>query len=137
MPFLYVALKDRQTVDRAQLDVKALVGIDAEDTPSQVFLFAPDSNGEHYRVYSRMFGAGLGIAEDPATGGASGPLGAYLVLHDIVPKSDEVRILSEQGTKMGRQSFIHLRLETRGGDVTKIEIGGTATPVLEGVIHLP
>ena len=32
-----------------------------------------------------MFAPGLGITEDPATGIASGPLGCYLVRHQIVP----------------------------------------------------
>jgi trans-2,3-dihydro-3-hydroxyanthranilate isomerase len=136
VPFLFVPLRDPSTVDRADTDFSALAAVGREDIPQQIFVFAPDNRGEGNKVYSRMFGAGLGITEDPATGGASGPLGAYLVLHGLVPAEEEVLILSEQGTKMGRQSFIHLRIGVSSGEVTKIEIGGTATPVLEGLLTL-
>ena len=47
-----------------------------------------------------------------------------------------MRIVSEQGTKMGRQSFVHIRLATRGGDVTDIRVGGGVVPVLEGELTI-
>jgi predicted PhzF superfamily epimerase YddE/YHI9 len=54
------------------------------------------------------------------------------VLNDLVKKTGEVRIVSEQGTKMDRQSFIHIRLAMHGEQITAIRVGGTAVPVLEG-----
>jgi len=47
-----------------------------------------------------------------------------------------VSIVSEQGTKMGRQSFIHINLAySDGGDIpTRIEVGGTVMPVLSGTL---
>ena len=47
-----------------------------------------------------------------------------------------MRILSEQGTKMGRQSFVHIRLTARGGTVTNIRVGGGVVPVLEGELRI-
>jgi trans-2,3-dihydro-3-hydroxyanthranilate isomerase len=85
----------------------------------------------------RVFGPhSSGIPEDPATGSASGPLGAYLVLNGMVRSAGDVRIVSEQGTKMGRQSFVHIQLATRGGAVTDIRVGGGVVPVLEGEIRI-
>jgi trans-2,3-dihydro-3-hydroxyanthranilate isomerase len=103
-----------------------------------VFVFAPDPDPTTGRVYARMFAPHTsGIPEDPATGSASGPLGAYLVQHHLVAPGDDVRIVSEQGTKMGRQSFIHIAVRTENGGVAGIEVGGSAVPVLEGTLHLP
>jgi predicted PhzF superfamily epimerase YddE/YHI9 len=50
-------------------------------------------------------------------------------------RAAEVSIVSEQGTRMGRQSFVHIRLiysnaETPAG----IEVGGSVVPVLSGEI---
>ena len=59
-------------------------------------------------VYSRMFAPELGIAEDPATGIASGPLGCYLVRHKVVPPEKAGAMLSLQGVKMGRPSHVHI-----------------------------
>jgi len=74
------------------------------------------------------------IVEDPATGSASGPLGAFAVKYGVVRREPKVSIVSEQGTRMGRQSFIHINLEY--GESTDIpdliEVGGAVMPVLKG-----
>ena len=102
-----------------------------------IFVFAPDPDASAGRVYSRMFGPhSSGIPEDPATGSASGPLGAYLVLNGMVKGSADVRIVSEQGAKMGRQSFVHIRLTASGDTITNIRVGGGVVPVLEGELRL-
>jgi len=78
-----------------------------------------------------------GTREDPATGSASGPLGAYLVRHGLVEGGEDVAIVSEQGTAMGRQSFVHITLSARGGRISGIRVGGGVVPVLEGTPTLP
>ena len=133
--FLYVPLRDRATVDRAVLDVAAMRrAFDAAPLPG-VFVFAaerPDG------AYSRMFAPHTsGVPEDPATGSASGPLGAYLVLHGLIAPGETVRIVSEQGTKMGRPSFVHIRLRAQDGKATDISVGGSVVPVLEGRLRVP
>ena len=42
-------------------------------------------------IYSRMLAPGFGISEDPATGGASGPLGCYLLHHGMVTEAERDR----------------------------------------------
>lgn len=136
--FLYIPLRDRETVDRAVLDVPKLLTLYADERAVGVFVFAPDPDPAAGRVYSRMFAPhSSGVPEDPATGSASGPLGAYLVRHRLVNISPEIMVVSEQGTKMGRQSFVHLRLRPGTGDDVAIEVGGGTVPVLEGILRLP
>jgi trans-2,3-dihydro-3-hydroxyanthranilate isomerase len=78
------------------------------------------------------------IHEDPATGAASGPLGAFAVKYGIVPRALLVSIVSEQGTKMGRQSFVHIQLEySNSAHVpSRIEVGGGVVPVLTAELTL-
>jgi trans-2,3-dihydro-3-hydroxyanthranilate isomerase len=78
-----------------------------------------------------------GIPEDPATGSASGPLGAYLVERRLVAPADTVEIVSEQGTRMGRQSFVHIRVATSGGRLSDIRVGGSVVPALDGRLRIP
>ena len=59
-----------------------------------------------------MFAPVLGVAEDPATGGASGPLGSYLVRHSLVTPEQARSILNLQGVKLGRPSWIHVSIES-------------------------
>ena len=132
-PFLYVPLRDRPAVDRATLDVPAMRRAAGEPLPG-VFVFAAEKGG----AYSRMFAPHTSrIPEDPATGAASGPLGAYLVQHGLAGGDGALRLVSEQGTQMGRQSFVHIRLRRDGARVTDIAVGGSVVPVLEGRLTIP
>ena len=128
VPFVYVALKDAKTVDSAVSEQERLARVFKEG----VFLFAPAGPG---RLYSRMFSPHvLDIHEDPATGSGSGPLGAFAVRYGLVRRAPAVSIVSEQGTKMGRQSFINIRLAyPPGADLpSSIQVGGSVVPTLKG-----
>jgi trans-2,3-dihydro-3-hydroxyanthranilate isomerase len=134
---LFVPLRDRPAVDRAALDVPALLDAMGDRPHVGVFIFAPDPDPAAGRVYSRMFAPHTsGVPEDPATGSASGPLGAYLVLNGLVRKGASVSIVSEQGTKMGRQSLLHIRLAMQAETITEIRVGGSVVPVLEGELRI-
>jgi trans-2,3-dihydro-3-hydroxyanthranilate isomerase len=133
--FLYVPLRDRATVDRAILDVGAVRRV-PETASVGILVFAPDSDPAAGRVYARMFAPHTsGVPEDPATGSASGPLGVYLVHHGLVKGSGRLRIISEQGTRMGRPSFIHVVVGT--SPPYDIRVGGEVVDVLDGVLRLP
>ena len=68
-----------------------------------MFVFSREPGADGATVYSRMFAPGLGVAEDPATGAASGPLGCYLVrARRRARRRRPEAILSLQGVKMGR-----------------------------------
>jgi trans-2,3-dihydro-3-hydroxyanthranilate isomerase len=136
--FLYVPLRDREVVDRARLDVPALLAAQGEGPNLGVFVFAPDPDPKAGRVYSRMFAPHTsGIPEDPATGSASGPLGAYLVERGLVAPAETVDIVSEQGTRMGRPSFIRIRVGMSAGRIREILVGGSVVPVIEGRLRVP
>lgn len=134
VPFLFVALKDEGDVDAAISNAERLDQLFHGREEVAVFLFATVGRD---RLYSRMFaGPVLDIREDPATGSASGPLGAFAVKYGLVKRGPKVSIVSEQGTKMGRQSFIHIEL-TYGDSAdipTRIEVGGSVMPVLTGTL---
>jgi trans-2,3-dihydro-3-hydroxyanthranilate isomerase len=81
-----------------------------------------------------MFAPLIGIVEDPATGSASGALGAYLVQHgavDIAPITD---ITSEQGYEIERPSRIFIRVESEDDAIQAVTVGGQAVMVVEGTI---
>jgi trans-2,3-dihydro-3-hydroxyanthranilate isomerase len=135
-PFIYVPLRDPAAVDRVapKLDAYQQLVARVGGGVRSAFFFAPKSDGG---AYARMIGIGRGmLREDPATGSANGPLGAYLVKYGIVRGEGVVEIVSEQGTAMGRQSFIHLRVASENGEPGRVEVGGQVVPVLEGVLKL-
>jgi trans-2,3-dihydro-3-hydroxyanthranilate isomerase len=97
-----------------------------------VFVFSLEPGPDGATVYSRMFAPRLGIFEDPATGSASGPLGCYLVKHGLVQPDRAGRILSLQGAKMGRPSWIHIAIGSEGADIVSVKVGGEAVLVATG-----
>jgi trans-2,3-dihydro-3-hydroxyanthranilate isomerase len=138
IPFLYIPLQTPEAVDRAVPDMRGLSSAYTGERVG-VFVFAPDPERGPGRVYSRMFAADtIGVAEDSATGSASGPLGAYVAERRVVAASsdDTLEIVSLQGNKMGRPSLIYIRLRRQDGRATGIEVGGGVVPVLEGVLTL-
>jgi trans-2,3-dihydro-3-hydroxyanthranilate isomerase len=137
VPFLLVPLASRRDVDLAEPEPAALrrlrsaFGLDDVG----VLVFSVDPPGSDATVYSRMFAPGFGVLEDPATGGASGPLGSYLVVHDLVPPDRRLDMVSLQGVHMGRPSRISMRVTTdAAGDITRVQVGGKAVRVGEGTI---
>ena len=134
VPFLLVPLKDRDTVDRAVSDAAAFRRLGAVIPGGiPIFLFAVSGEAGE-TAYSRMFAPGFGITEDPATGGASGPLGCYLVRHGVVYGEDAQRIVSLQGVAMGRDSRIHVANGGTREAITDVKVGGEAILVGHGEI---
>ena len=138
VPFLFVPLASRDAVDRVVIDRRAYAascrqsGID--ELP--VFLFTTDRRGASgdETVYSRMLAPGFGIAEDPATGSASGPLGCYLFHHRVVDASRARSLLSLQGVAMGRPSRISISIESDNDTITRVRVGGRAVMVGSGTL---
>ena len=131
-PTVIVAAKDKAAVDRAWLELAGLKTLQGTENESVcVFLFTPTPDG----AYSRMFAPEYGIAEDPATGSSTGPLAAYMIRHNLVSGQPGTRFVSEQGTKMGRRSWLHV--EVHGKDAADgIYVGGHVTPVAEAFMTL-
>lgn len=136
VPFLFIPIKDLATI--AKLKVRQDVWIQhiKDFAAPHLFAFTLETEHESSTVHSRMFAPAMGIAEDPATGAASGPLGCYLVRHGITGGDGQTIIISEQGYEMGRPSLIHIEINRTGKQITGVTIGGHSVYIGEGNIHL-
>lgn len=136
--FLFAPVSNPAAVDSCVPDASRLSEFFAETgiEPTGVFVFSRSTQPDA-TLYSRMFGAAFGIAEDPATGGASGPLGAYALATGIVTAEEAPRLVSLQGAKMGRPSYIHIGVTGTRDAIEAVRIGGTSRFVGEGVLTLP
>ncbi|HEV2261936.1 MAG TPA: PhzF family phenazine biosynthesis protein [Candidatus Rubrimentiphilum sp.] len=130
-PFLFVAVGEKKVVDRASPEPVSIALLSGDASFTGIFVFAPTREG----AYSRMFAPEQGIWEDPATGSATGPLAAFMMDNRLVAHADGTRFVSEQGTKMGRRSLLHVLIH---GDYGKdgIEVGGFVVPVATGTLRL-
>jgi trans-2,3-dihydro-3-hydroxyanthranilate isomerase len=139
VPYILLPLATRDDVDRASPDLNALRDVRSAfgDAHSAIYLFSTETGGDDVTAYSRMFASGIGIAEDPATGSACGPLGSYLVLNGVVSGAAAQKIISAQGVTMGRPSRIHIAIGHDGPkNITRVQVGGQAVVVAEGKLFL-
>jgi trans-2,3-dihydro-3-hydroxyanthranilate isomerase len=139
VPFLFVPIATRAAVDAVEIDRKALAR--AADTAGltelPVFFFTPERVGTGSEtVYSRMLAPGFGIAEDPATGAASGPLGSYLLHHKLVTRDAARSMLSLQGAAMGRPSRVHISIDSDEDRITRVRVGGVSVLVGRGELSV-
>jgi trans-2,3-dihydro-3-hydroxyanthranilate isomerase len=136
--FLFVPLKTRAVVDRVEIDRHALAGVyeQAKCDDLAVFFFTTDRSGANgdETIYSRMLAPQFGVAEDPATGGASGPLGSYLLHHRVVSAAQARSMVSLQGVAMKRPSRIHISIDSDGSTITRVRVGGQSVLVAESTL---
>jgi trans-2,3-dihydro-3-hydroxyanthranilate isomerase len=93
-------------------------------------------DGGASKAHARFFAPHMGILEDAATGGACGPLSAYLVHHGTVTEKDDdgfYRFTVEQGDFMKRPSRIHAEISLdQENIVDKVKIGGNSIVLIQG-----
>jgi trans-2,3-dihydro-3-hydroxyanthranilate isomerase len=77
-----------------------------------------------------MFAPFHGVAEDPATGSAAGPLAVHLARHGRIAFGDEIEI--EQGAEIQRPSKLFARADGSAEKIERVEVGGSAVLVARG-----
>jgi len=88
--------------------------------------------GRHWKT--RMFYPAAGVAEDPATGSAAGPLAVHLARHGRIGFGEQVEI--RQGEEIGRPSRLWATAEGDKDLITSVRVGGHAHVVAEGRLRI-
>lgn len=120
---LLVRVRDRATVDRAEVDAPRLLAVLRAVGAEGCYVYALDAGA----AYARFFNPTVGLWEDAATGTAAGPLTAYLGAERLLP---DRQLAIEQGVRMGRRSLLHVRL------TPDPELSGAGVVSLRGTLQL-
>jgi trans-2,3-dihydro-3-hydroxyanthranilate isomerase len=118
---VYVQLASEEAVAAIRPDLAALA-----DLAVGANCFA--GRGRSWKT--RMFYPSLGVAEDPATGSAAGPLAIHLARHGQIRYGEQIEI--RQGAEIGRPSVLYASVAGEGDRIDWVEVGGTALIVAEG-----
>jgi PhzF family phenazine biosynthesis protein len=124
---LLTPVRSLSALERVRVDAEGLVEIARPLGCEGCYLFSLETREPGSLAHARGFFPGIGIAEDPATGSAAGPLGALLASRGILPEGKWAVV--EQGDELGRPSRIEVRVE---GD--QVEIAGRSVVVAEGTL---
>lgn len=132
LPVLVVPIRTLTAVRSIQPQRMDINEICARFGANGILAFTTMTVEEDSAIHSRMFGSPIGILEDPATGSASGALGAYLVQHGAIDIGPTTEFVIEQGYELERPSRIQVRVESDDDVIQAVTVGGEAVMVLEG-----
>jgi trans-2,3-dihydro-3-hydroxyanthranilate isomerase len=135
VPFLFVPVRDLDSIGRVKVRLDLWESVMAQGGARGAFLYTGHTRTPEAQVHARMFAPGLGVAEDPATGGAASALAG--VLQAAAPGDGARRWRIEQGFEMGRPSLIDLEADVGDGRIRAVRVGGSSVAVTEGWIDLP
>lgn len=107
---LMVPVRDEAALRRADRSPRACNAVCEAANAEALYLFSVRGGGD---VMARMFDRFMAIGEDPATGSAAGPLGAYLSRHGLAGMPG--RAMVSQGEMVGRPSFLQVDVAPQGG----------------------
>lgn len=134
LPVLIVPLRSLTAVRSIQPDASAITDVCARFGANGIMVFTTVTVEPSATVHTRMFAPSIGILEDPATGSASGALGAYLVQNGIVDVAPTTEIIVEQGYEIERPAQILVRVESDDDIIQSVKVGGQCVMVVQGTL---
>lgn len=132
-----IGIKSRQRLNQLSPNLLALAQISKMINCNGFFVFTLDTESKDILTHGRMFAPAIGVNEDPVTGNANGPLGAYLVKHGLVNHNNSsFSFTGEQGYAIGRSGLVKVTVRLQKGEPEQVKIGGKAVIVFKTEIQI-
>ncbi len=133
-----VGIRSQATLDALRPNLSRLTEISGQTGCNGYFVFTLDSATDDILTHGRMFAPAIGILEDPVTGNANGPLGAYLARHRLVAvEGDRLSFKGRQGEAIGRPGTVEVTVELEAGMPKTVRVAGQAVIAFTGQLQLP
>lgn len=130
-----IPLNPDVSVDNINPDLAALAVISGEIGCNGFFVFTIRPGT--CETDGRMFAPAIGIAEDPVTGNANGPMGAWIVRYGLMPHDGKtLRIKGHQGRAIGRSGTVHVTVNIEDNQPQKVSISGEAVILFDAPLPL-
>lgn len=123
-----VPMLSRGTLDGLTPNNEKLKAISAEIGCNGFFPFVLEGSKQEPITYGRMFAPAIGINEDPVTGNANGPAGAYLIHHDLIECDQKVTYWGYQGFAIEKPGRVLVTVE-KTDSILQVSIAGQAVLV--------
>lgn len=134
LPVVIVPVRALTAVRSIEPDATAIVEMCERFGANGIMVYTMMTVEDQATVHARMFAPAIGILEDPATGSASGAMGAYLVHNGLVEVWPLTEIIVEQGYEIGRPSRILVQVESDDDAIQTVKVGGQVVMVVEGTL---
>lgn len=121
-----VGINDINMLHSLRPNMDGLMKLSNEIGCNGYYVFTMDQN-ESPMIHGRMFAPAIGINEDPVTGNANGPLGAYLVHYGIVKHNGALLTFNVlQGEAIGRAGNMEVQVKIKNSQPIEVKIVGNA-----------
>ncbi len=132
-----IGIKSRTLLNGLNPDFNKLIALSNKIGSNGYFVFTFDSDDKDILTHARMFAPAIGINEDPVTGNANGPLGAYLINHNLVEHDNHLfTFKGQQGEAIGREGVVTVEVDIKNNKPVRTRVGGQAVMVFKTQITL-
>ncbi|MEK7633455.1 MAG: PhzF family isomerase [Patescibacteria group bacterium] len=132
-----IGIKNRNKLNKLSPDLMVLKQLSKQINCNGYFIFTFDSGEPNILTAGRMFAPAIGISEDPVTGNANGPLGAYLVHHKLVKHDgNKFTFIGKQGETIKRTGYVDVTVYIKNNEPVKVQVGGNAVIVFQTKITI-
>ncbi|NHJ40542.1 MAG: PhzF family phenazine biosynthesis protein, partial [Asgard group archaeon] len=136
-PFLIVPIKSLDAIKSISLDAQKQLSTLESFCTQQLLVFTKETDHEDSHAHVRMFAPGVGVIEDPATGSAAGPLGAYLEHYKIIDNHNSGEAYNlEQGFEIKRPSKLITKCLIENQEIINMHVSGKVRKIAEGEFFL-
>lgn len=127
-----IGIKSTETLNALKPNYDALTQLSQVINCNGYYVFAFDSENKDILIHGRMFAPAIGINEDPVTGNANGPLGAYLVHHHLVKHNGKAFTFKAiQGESINRAGIIEVEVRIEENEPVEVKVSGSAVIVFQ------
>lgn len=132
-----IGIKSIDTLNTLKPDYDALSRLSKIIKCNGYYVFTVNSQDSDILIHGRMFAPAIGINEDPVTGNANGPLGAYLVHHNIVKHNNSLfRFKAKQGEAINRAGIIEVEVKIEDKEPVEVKVSGNAVIIFKSQLLL-
>ncbi len=136
---LVVPVRNLLAMRKLKPDFEGLTQFCNTNKLQTIALFCTEVEQADYQLHVRDFCPAVGVAESAAAGTTNAALTSYMIRHKIVQQigEEQIHIQAEQGMEINRPSCIRSIVSMSDGHISRLQIGGVATKVSDGQLHLP
>lgn len=132
---IIVPIGDRNVIRGSIRDMEAIGQLTDRRGVGGLTLFCPETYSPDADFNMRFFHPRVGHNEDVASGTSLGAAAAYIVDRKMLPGSDRIRMVTEQGHALGRPNTAVMTVVAPGGSVRTVNLTTTGSVVMRGSFH--
>lgn len=122
-----VGIKSVETLNELRPNYQELSELSKIINCNGYYIFTVNAEDSDILVNGRMFAPAIGINEDPVTGNANGPLGAFLLHSNYIQCNNSIfKFKAKQGEAIKRPGIIEVEVKIENGEPIEVKIAGNA-----------